>query len=79
MLSRRNLAVLAVMAAAFTWFWLWHRQLTESTLLLTGGLVIALPLTLEESESPAHERTVSVTRRDLILTVWALVVLVVPL
>ena len=75
-LSRRNLAVLLVMAIAFAWFWLWHLQLTDTTLLLTAGLVIALPLTLEESEGLAHERTVSVTQRDLILAVWLLVVLV---
>ena len=76
MLSRRNLAVSAVMVAAFAWFWLWHLQLTESTLLLTAGSLIALPLTLQESESPARERTVSVTRRNLVLALWALVVLV---
>ena len=76
MLSRRNVAVFAVMVAAFAWFWLWHLQLTESTLLLTAGSLIALPLTLQESESPARERTVSVTRRDLVLAFWALVVLV---
>ena len=64
------------MVAAFAWFWLWHLQLTESTLLLTAGTLIVLPLTLEESESPARERTVSVTRRDLVLALWALVVLV---
>ena len=49
-LSRRNFAVSAVMVAAFAWFWLWHLQLTESTLLLTAGSLIALPLTLQESD-----------------------------
>ena len=39
-------------------------------------LLIVLPLTLQESERPARERTVSVTRRDLVLALWALVVLV---
>ncbi len=75
-LSRRNLAVSAVMVAVFAWFWLWHLQLTESTLLLTAGSLIVLPLTLQESETPAHAGTVSVTRRDLVLAFWALVVLV---
>ena len=50
-LSRRNVAVSAVMVAAFAWFWLWHLQLTESTLLLTAGSLIVLPLTLQESET----------------------------
>ena len=38
------------MAAAFAWFWLWHLELTESTLVLTAGALIALPLALQESE-----------------------------
>ena len=65
------------MVAAFGCFWLWHLQLTELTLLLTAASVIALPLALQESDPPTgRERGVSVTRRDLILAIWALVVLV---
>jgi murein DD-endopeptidase MepM/ murein hydrolase activator NlpD/pimeloyl-ACP methyl ester carboxylesterase len=76
-LSRRNLVLAVVMAAAFGWFWLWHLQLTEATLLLTGASLITLPLVLQESsDDPMRGRLVSVTRRDLVLSVWALVVLV---
>ena len=76
-LTVRNVALGAVVVAAFGCFWLWHLQLTELTLLLTAASVIALPLALQESDRPSgRERGVSVTRRDLILAIWALVVLV---
>ena len=45
----RNLGLAAVMSAAFAWFWLWHYDLTESTLVLVGGALIALPLALQDS------------------------------
>ena len=74
-LSRRNLAVFAVMASALTWFWLWHGQLTVPTLLMTAGLGIALPLTLEDSEAPAHGEP---SRSPIVVSSWhlGLVVLV---
>ena len=37
------------MVAAFAWFWLWHLDLTESTLVVIGGALIAMPLALQES------------------------------
>ncbi len=65
------------MVAAFAWFWLWHLDLTESTLVVIAGVLIALPLALQESASDAARgRTVAVTKRSLILALWGLVVFV---
>lgn len=76
-LSPRNLGLAAAMVAAFAWFWLWHLDLTTSTLVVLGGAVMALPLALQESAAEAaRERTVSVTKRSLILALWGLVVFV---
>ena len=74
----RNLGLAAVMSAAFAGFWLWHLDLTESTLVLIGGALIALPLALQDSagDRAARERTVAVTKRSLILAIWGLVVFV---
>ena len=64
-------------SAAFAWFWLWHLDLTESTLVLIAGALIALPLALQESAGDAaRDRTVAVTKRSLILAIWGLVVFV---
>ena len=35
-LTPRNLGLAAAMVAAFAWFWLWHLDLTESTLVVIG-------------------------------------------
>jgi hypothetical protein len=76
-LTRRNLALAAAMVAAFVWFWLWHLALTESTLLLLGGTLMALPLALHASSAgAARERTIAVTKRSLVLSLGALVVFV---
>ena len=76
-LTPRNLGLAAVISAAFAWFWLWHLDLTESTLVLVGGALIALPLALEDSGSrAASDRTIAVTKRSLILSIWGLVVFV---
>ena len=73
-LTRRNLGLAAAMVAAFAWFWLWHRDLPESTLVVIAGALIALPLALQESAGDAaRERTVVVTKRSLILALWGLV------
>ena len=73
----RNLWLGAAMLAAFAWFWLWHLDLTTSTLVLIGGALIALPLALQDSAGDAaRARTVVVTKRSLILAVWGLVVFV---
>ena len=73
----RNLGLAAVMSAAFAWFWLWHLVLTQSTLVLIGGALIALPLALQDSAGDeARTRTVAVTKRSLVLAVWGLVVFV---
>ena len=48
-LTRRNLGLAAAMVAAFAWFWLWHLDLAESTLVVIAGALIALPLALQES------------------------------
>jgi hypothetical protein len=76
-LTRRNLGLAAAMVAAFAWFWLWHLDLPESTLVVIAGALIALPLALQEIASDAaSKRTVVVTRRSLILALWGLVVFV---
>ena len=73
----RNLGLAVAMSAAFAWFWLWHLDLTESTLVVIGGVLMALPLALEESATdPARERTVALTKRSLVVAVWGLVVFV---
>ena len=76
-LNRRNLGLAAAMLAAFAWFWLWHLDLPESMLVVIGGALIALPLALQESTGDAaRDRTIAVTKRSLILAIWALVVFV---
>ncbi len=73
----RNLALATVMSAAFAWFWLWHLDLTPSTLVLVGGVLLALPLALQDSaDHSARDRTIAVTKRSLILALWSLVVFV---
>lgn len=73
----RNLALAAVMSAAFALFWLWQLVLTQSTLVLIGGALIALPLALQDSANrAASDRTIAVTKRSLILAIWGLVVFV---
>ena len=65
------------MAAVFAWFWLGQLALTESTLVLLGGALIAGPLALQDSgDGGAAERTIAVTKRSLILAIWGLVVFV---
>jgi murein DD-endopeptidase MepM/ murein hydrolase activator NlpD len=74
-LSARNLGLAAAMAASFGWFWLWHLDLSASTLVAIAGVLIALPLALQETSArrAGCERTVVVTRRSLILGLMALV------
>jgi hypothetical protein len=73
----RNLGLAAAMVAAFAGFWLWHLELTESTLVLLGAALMALPLALQDSAGDAAGgRTVVVTKRSLILAVWGLTVFV---
>ena len=75
--TRRNLALAIAMAAVFAWFWLGQLALTESTLVLLGGALIAGPLALQDSgDGGAAERTIAVTKRSLILAIWGLVVFV---
>jgi hypothetical protein len=77
LLTRWNAALAAVMVAVFAGFWLWHLDLTESTLVLLGGALMALPLALQESPADtASGRTVVVTKRSLVLALWALAVFV---
>ncbi len=65
------------MSVAFGGFWLWHLDLTESTLVLLGGALTTLPLALQETPAAAtHGRSIVVTKRSLILAVWALAVFV---
>jgi hypothetical protein len=73
-LTWRNLGLAAAMVAAFVWFWLWHLDLPEWTLVVIAGALIALPLALQESAShAARERTAAVTKRSLILALCGLV------
>ena len=71
----RNLGLAAAMVAAFVWFWWWHLDLPETVLVVIAGALIALPLALQESES-GRGRTVVLTRRSLVLSIWALVIFV---
>jgi hypothetical protein len=76
-LTRRNFGLAAAVLAAFVWFWLWHLDLSEWTLVVIGGALIVLPLALQESAGDAaRERTIVVTKRSLILALWGLVVFV---
>ena len=73
----RNLGLAVAMSAGLAWFWLWHDDLTESTLVLVGGALMALPLSLQDSaDHSARERTIAVTKRSLILAIWGLVIFV---
>jgi hypothetical protein len=73
-LTRRNLGVAAAMVAAFAWFWLWYLDLSESTLVVIAGALIALPLALQDSAGDAAgERTIAVTKRSLTLGLCGLV------
>ena len=65
------------MAAVFTWFWLWQVDLGVATIVLVGGALIAMPLALQETAGQAASaRTVTITKRSLILSISALVVFV---
>ena len=76
-LTRRNVAVAAVMALTFAWFWLWQVDLTESMQVLIGGELIALPHALQDPAGhAAARRTVVITKRSLVLAAWGLVVFV---
>jgi murein DD-endopeptidase MepM/ murein hydrolase activator NlpD len=76
-LTRRNVGLAAAMVLAFAWFWWWHLDLPESTLVVIGGVLIALPLALQESTGEAaRERPIAVTKRSLVLALWGLVVFV---
>lgn len=73
----RNLALAVAMSAGLALFWLWHYDLTESMLVVIGGALIALPLALQDSgDHAASDRTIVVTKRSLILSIWGLVVFV---
>jgi hypothetical protein len=73
----RNFGLAAVMAAALAVFWWWHLDLPESTLVLLGGALMSLPLALRDTaDDAASERTIVVTKRSLILALWALAVFV---
>ncbi len=82
-LTRRNAGLAVATVAALTWFWLSHRlDLPESAIVVGAGALIALPLTLQESErGTARDHPVivpkpTVTKRSVILGLWALVVFV---
>ncbi len=73
----RNLTLAAVMSSAFAGFWLAHYDLTESTLVLIGGALIASPLALQDSGNrAASDRPIAVTKRSLIVAIWGLVVFI---
>jgi hypothetical protein len=75
--TRRNLALVGAMSAAFAWFWLWHLDLSEPALVAIAGALIASPLALQESGgNAARSRTVVVTKRSSILGLWGLVIFV---
>ena len=73
-LTRRNLGVAAAMVAAAVWFWLWYLDSAESTPVAIAAGLIALPLALQESVADrTKQRTVAVTRRNLIVGLMGLV------
>ena len=73
-LTKRNLGLAAAMVMAFGWFWLWRLDLAAWTLVAIAGVLMALPLALQESATDkASERTVAVTKRSLILGLMGLV------
>jgi hypothetical protein len=56
-------------------FWLWDLDRTESMLVLIGGALMALQLALQDAAvDAASGRTIVVTKRSLVLALWALVV-----
>jgi hypothetical protein len=69
----RNLGLAAVMVAAFGWFWLWRLDLGASTLVAIAGVLLALPLALQELAGRGVEHRVALTRRSLIFGVMGLV------
>ncbi len=75
--TRWNLALAAAMMATFAVFWLAYLALPPSTIVAVAGALIALPLVLQESaDEVAQARTVVVTKRSLILTLWGVVIFV---
>ena len=60
--TRRNFGLAAAMVAAFGWFWLWHQDLAGSMLVAIAGVLVALPIALQESSTDTpRERTVALT------------------
>jgi hypothetical protein len=74
-LTLRNLGLAAVMSTVFAGFWLWHLDVTDATIVVLAGALMALPLALQVSAGDAPHR-VLLTKRSLILALWALVVFV---
>jgi hypothetical protein len=70
--SKRNLGLAAAMAVTFGCFRLWHLELAESALVAIAGVLIAMPLALQDVDD-APQRTVVVTKRSLILSLLAVV------
>lgn len=75
--TMRNLALAALMGALLVWFWRSYPDVTQSVRMAIGGVLVALPLALEQSTSEAaNRRTIALTTRSLILATWALVVFI---
>lgn len=72
-LTPRNVALAAAMLAAFAWFWLGYGDLPASLLVGIAGVLIALPLALQQSVGHSAHRRIVVTQRSLILALWGLV------
>lgn len=72
-LNPRNVALAAAMLAAFAWFWLGYGDLPASLLVGIAGVLIALPLALQQSVGHSAHRRIVVTQRSLILALWGLV------
>jgi len=71
----RTIGLAGVLLAGFAWFWLRYFDLTTSTLVVIAGGLIALPLALHDAAADGvRDRTVVVTRRNLVLAIWGLVV-----
>ena len=76
-LTWRNVGLVAAMIAFASWLWLAHLDLTAWARVAIAGVLIAMPLALQESvaEEPG-ERIVVFTKRDLILALSGLVAFV---
>jgi hypothetical protein len=75
--THRNVALAAVLAVVFAWFWVERLALTELELLVVAAALIAMPLALQDAvAAPERRRAVWVTRRSVVLAMSGVVIFV---